>query len=170
MSTLIFGILNLGYALLNLGGPLLAKAMSNLKLPANSPVAAMKSDPAYIAWTNFNLVVGVVLGLSLLTFGIGLLLLKNWARIGSIIYAVIAIVFVLFGSVVSWPFTKRMMEQTPGVPQGMMAGFAMMGLVLGIIIGLAYPSLLLFFMTRQNVIEACQPEPPAGSEPPVASV
>jgi hypothetical protein len=161
MSILIFGILNLGYALLNLGGPLLAKVMASVKMPANSPVAAMKADPAYMAWINFNMAVGVVLGLALLTFGIGLLLMKNWARIGSIIYAVVAIVFVLFGSVVSWPFTKRMMEQTPGVPPGMMAKFAIIGLVFGIIFGMAYPVLLLFFMTRPNVIEACQPEQPA---------
>jgi hypothetical protein len=164
MAILIFGILNIGYALLNLAGPLVAKLMSNIKLPANSPMAAMKSDPAYVAWTNFNMGVSVVLGLALMSFGIGLLLSKNWARFGSIIYAVIAIVYVPIGSLVMWPFTKRMMEQTPGVPQGMMAGFAMIGLVLGLIFGLTYPVLLLFFMTRTNVIEACQPEP---SEAPV---
>jgi hypothetical protein len=95
-----------------------------------------------------------------LAFGVGLLLLKNWARIGSIVYAIIAIVYVPIGSLVMWPFTKRMMEQTPGAPPGMMAGFALIGLVLGIIFGLAYPVVLIFFMTRSNVIEACQPEPP----------
>jgi hypothetical protein len=167
MSTLIFGILNLGYALLNLAGPLFAKLMANVKLPANSPVAALKADPAYIAWTNFNLVMGLILGLALLAFGIGLLLLKNWARLGSIIYALISIVYVVIGSMISYPFTKRMMEQTPGVPQGMMAGFATIGLVFGLIIGLAYPVLLLFFMTRSNVIEACQPEQPQPPAPPV---
>jgi hypothetical protein len=161
MSTLIFGILNLGYALMYLAGPLITKLMSNVKLPANSPVAAMKSDPSYVAWTNFNMWVGVVLGLALLAFGIGLLLLQNWARIGSIVYAAISIVYVPIGSLVMFPVTKRMMEQTPGVPQGMMAGFAILGLVLGLIFGLAYPVLLLIFMTRTNVIEACQPEQPA---------
>jgi|HubBroStandDraft_1064217.scaffolds.fasta_scaffold113012_2 hypothetical protein len=165
MSTIIFGILNLGYALLNLSAPLIAKLMSNVKLPANSPVAAMRADPGYVAWTNFNLGMGMVLGVALLAFGIGLLLLKNWARLGSIIYAVIAIVYVPIGSLVSWPFTKRMMELTPGAPAGMMAGFAMIGLVIGIIIGLAYPVLLLFFMTRTNVIEACQPEEPTAPAP-----
>jgi hypothetical protein len=167
MSTLIFGILNLGYALMNLVGPLFAKLMANVKLPANSRVAAMKADPAYIAWTNFNLGAGLVFGVALLAFGIGLLLLKNWARIGSIVYAVISIVYVVLVSMISFPLTKRMMEQTPGVPQGMMAGFATIGLVIGIIIGLAYPVLLLFFMTRSNVIEACQPEEP---QPPAAPV
>src|SRR5580700_10018310 len=114
MATLIFGILNLGYALMNLAGPLIAKLMSTIKLPGNSPLAAMKSDPTYIAWTNFNMVLSMALGLGLLAFGVGLLLLKNWARIGSIVYAVIAIIYVPLGSLVMWPFTKRMMEQTPG--------------------------------------------------------
>jgi hypothetical protein len=97
MAILIFGILNIGYALLNLAGPLVSKLMSSIKLPANSPVVAMKSDPAYVAWTNFNMGFSVVLGLALLSFGIGLLLSKNWARLGSIIYAVIAIVYVPIG-------------------------------------------------------------------------
>jgi hypothetical protein len=164
MSTLIFGILNLGYALMNLASPLITKLMANIKLPANSPMTAMRADPDYIKWMNFNMGMGLVMGTALLAFGIGLLLLKNWARLGSIIYAIIAIVHVPIAAFVQMPFTKRMMEQTPGVPPGMMSGFATIGLVFGIIFGLAYPVLLLFFMTRSNVIEACQPEQ---ASPPV---
>jgi hypothetical protein len=160
MSTLIFGILNIGFALLKMAGPLVAMVVSNLKLPVNSGMAALKSDPAYVALTRFSMWTGVILGLALLAFGIGLLLLKNWARIGSIVYAVIDIILVLFVSVLIWPFTKRMMEQMPSPAPGFMAGFAMIGLVVGIIFGLAYPVLLLFFMTRSDVIEACQPEQP----------
>jgi len=161
MSVLIFGILNLCFALLNLFGPLLTKLMSNIKLPANSPIAAMRADPGYAKLLNLNLAVGLVVGAALLACGIGLLLLKNWGRLGSIIYAIFAIVYVPFASLMQWPFTKRMMEQTPGAPPGMMTGFATIALVFGILFGLAYPALLLFFMTRPNVIEACQPEQPA---------
>jgi hypothetical protein len=160
MSVLIFGILNIGFALLKLGAPLFSLAMSKIKMPGNSAVSAMTSDPAFVALTKFNLWVGVVLGLALLAFGIGLLLLQNWARLGSIVYSIIDIVLVVVVSMVTWPFTKRMMEQMPNVSPGMVAGFAMIGMALGIILGLAYPVLLLFFMTRPNVIEACQPEQP----------
>jgi hypothetical protein len=161
ISILIFGILNIGYGLWKMAAPLLSMAMSKLKLPGNSGMAAMTADPTFTALTKFSVWTGAILGLALLAFGIGLLLLQNWARLGSIVYAVIDIVLVLVVSMVMWPFTKRMMEQMPGAPPGMMAGFAMIGLVIGILFGLAYPVLLLFFMTRSNVIEACQRQQPA---------
>jgi hypothetical protein len=103
---------------------------------------------------------GVFLGFALVALGIGLLLLKNWARLGSIFWAVIEIVLVVVGSIIVWPVTQRAMEQMPNMPHGMVAGLASIGLVIELIIGLAYPALVLFFMTRDNVIEACQPELP----------
>jgi hypothetical protein len=89
-----------------------------------------------------------------------LLLLQNWARLGSIIYSVVDIVLVVVMSILMWPLTRRMMEQMPGVPPGMMAGFAMLGMAVGLLFSLAYPALLLFFMTRASVIEACQRQQP----------
>ncbi len=163
ISTLIFGILNIGFGLWKLAAPLLAMALSKLKLPGNSAMAGMATDPTYVAVTKFSMWAGTILGVALLAFGIGLLLLQNWARLGSIVYSVVDIVLVLVVSMVMWPLTKRMMEQMPGVPPGMMAGFAMVGLVLGLLFSLAYPALLLFFMTRGDVIEACQRQQPAAS-------
>ena len=76
----------------------------------------------------------------------------------------IAIVLVLIGSVIGWPITKRVVEQAasqaPGAPLGMIEGFAMLFFVLGILLSLAYPVLLLLFMTRTNVIEACERRQP----------
>jgi hypothetical protein len=164
MSVLIFGILNIGYGLFKMGMLLLSAVMSRLTPNGNPVTAAMKSDPTLAARTKFSMISGVTLGLALMAFGIGLLLLKNWARLGSMVYAVIDIVLVVVGSMVVWPITRRAMEQMPNMPQGMMEALAMFGMVIGLIFGLAYPALLLFFMTRDNVIEACQPEqlpPPA---------
>jgi type IV secretory pathway VirB3-like protein len=166
ISTLIFGILNIGFGLLRLGSPLVSAVVAHLKHPSHSGLAALQSDPAYDALTKFNMWAGVVFGLALLAFGIGLLLLQNWARIGSIVYAVVAIVFVLVFSIVGWPITKRFVGQmaaqlAPGAPLGMVVGLTTLMFVLGVMFSLAYPALLLFFMTRSNVIEACQPQPPA---------
>jgi NADH:ubiquinone oxidoreductase subunit 3 (subunit A) len=165
ISTLIFGILNIGLGLLKLLWPLVAAAMARLKLSSHSSMAALQSDPTIAALSKFNMWASVVLGLALLAFGIGLLLLQNWARIGSIVYAVIAIVFVLVGSVAGWPFMKRLVQQVamqaPGAPLGLLEGVGMLLFVLVIMFGLAYPVLLLFFMTRSNVIEACRPQQPA---------
>jgi hypothetical protein len=163
MSVLIFGILNIGYGLFKLGMLALSTVMSHIGQAGNPVAAAMKSDPTMVAWTKFSIISGVSLGLLLMVFGIGLLLCKNWARLGSMVYSLIDIVLVVVGSVVVWPITQRAMEQMPNVPHGMIAGFAMIGMVIGLIFGLAYPVILLFFMTRPNVIDACQP---AESPPP----
>jgi hypothetical protein len=52
-------------------------------------------------------------------------------------------------------------QLAPGAPLGMVVGLTTLMFVLGVMFSLAYPALLLFFMTRSNVIEACQPQPPA---------
>jgi hypothetical protein len=164
MSTLIFGILNIGWAILNALALLMNLITARLKLPTTPGMEAVKSDPTFAALTKFGMCAGVVLGLALLAFGIGLLLLKNWARLGSIIYGVITIVYTPVVSLLMWPYTKRMMEQTPNMPPGMAAGMAMLVLGLSLLFGMAYPALLIYYMTRTNVIEACQPEqtPPQG--------
>jgi uncharacterized membrane protein YidH (DUF202 family) len=167
LSTLIFGILNIGYGLLKLAGLAFAAVMARIKMPANANIPSMNNDPTFIAWSKFAFPLGAALGLALIAFGIGLLLLKNWARLGSVVYSVIDIVLVVVGTIVMWPVTQRMMEQVPNVPRGMMAGFASISLVFQLIFGLAYPALLLFFVTRDNVIDACQPGllPPPPQEP-----
>jgi hypothetical protein len=160
MSTLIFGILNIGLAVINAVALLMNLVTSHLKLPTNPGLEAVKSDPTFAALTRFGLGAGVVFGSALLAFGIGLLLLKNWARLGSIIYAVIAMVYTPVVSLMMWPYTKRMMEQTPNMPPGMASGMAMLVLMFTLLFGMGYAALLLFFMTRTNVIEACQAQQP----------
>jgi hypothetical protein len=167
MSTLIFGILNIGYGLFKLAGLAFAAFMSHVKMPGNANIPSINNDPTFIAWSKFAFPLGAALGLALIAFGIGLLLLKNWARLGSIVYSVIDIVLVVAGTMIMWPVTQRMMEHVPNVPHGMVEGIASISLVFQLIFGLAYPSLLLFFMTRDNVIDACQSEllPPPTQEP-----
>jgi hypothetical protein len=140
---------------------LLAKLTANVKLPDNSPMTIMNANPDYVRWMSINMWIGVGLGAALLVFGIGLLFLQNWARIGSIAVAVIAMVFVTILAIVGWPFVKQMMDlQTQGkhISPGMIQGIAMLILIAGLIFRLAYPVLLLIFMTRSKAIEACQPE------------
>lgn len=162
VSVLIFGILNIGFGLLGLVRPL---------FPTSRALEVVKADPDFVKWTDFNTMTGAVFGAALLAFGIGLLLLQNWARLGSVIYAIIAIVYVPITSMVGWPYMKQMIEhqmmqaQKQAVSPGMIQGIAMIGLIIGLIFGLAYPVLLLIFMTRSKAIEACQsqPEQPAPS-------
>jgi hypothetical protein len=157
---MIFGILNLGFGLWHLISPLFVLAMRKIKLPSQSGLTALYSDPSYVAWLHVSMVVGVVSGLALLAFGVGLLLCKNWARLGSIVYAVLECAFAVVGCMVGWRFTEMTTQQMPNVSPGAAEAIATIGMVFGLVMGLAYPVLLLIFMTRSNVIEACQPEPP----------
>jgi hypothetical protein len=160
MSVLIFGILNIGYGIFKLGSLLLGVVISHIKLPSNPAADAMKADPLYIAMNKFNMWVGVPLALVLIALGVGLLLMKNWARLGSIIYAVIDIFLVVGGSMFSWRFTARMMEQTAGPARGIAEVVGLIFFILVVLFFLAYPVILLFFMTRPNVIDAFQTEQP----------
>jgi hypothetical protein len=158
----IFGILNLGFGLLYLASPLFNLAMTKIKLPGQSALAALYSDPSYIAWLDISMVVGVVGGLALLAFGLGLLFSRNWARLGSIVFALFYSAFVLVASLLTWRFMETVTWQLPGVQPGWVPVIRTLGSAFSLVYGLAYPLLLLFFMTRPNVVAACQPElPPA---------
>ena len=158
ISVTVFGILNIGYALWTFVGLLLMGIALRMNLSANPALAALNSDPVYKAWSHFSVVIGVVFGIVLIASGIGLLLQQNWARILAIIYSVLEMIVVVAGAV----FTQRVMMQTMtaqvhGAPAGVIAAFAQIGLVVGIVIGLAYPVLLLVFMTRPKVVESFSP-------------
>ncbi len=160
MATLIFGILSIGLGLLTLASPLLglmAKALNTTKTP-NPVLEAMNADPDYAKFTQFSMGIGVVFGVALLTFGIGILLLKNWARLGLIIYAAVAMVYSPISSYIAYPMMKSAFSRIPNMPAGMVSGMVIGSLAFGLLLGVGYPALLLFFMTRQNVIDACNPD------------
>jgi hypothetical protein len=155
ISVLVFGILNIGYALWKVVGLLLMGVAMRMNLRGNSALSAMTSDPTYQAWTHFSVVIGIVFAIILIASGIGLLLMQNWARILAIVYSVLEIIVVAVGAVVSQRImAQAMTTQIRGAPAGMVHVFAMIGFVVGIGIGLAYPILLLVFMTRPKIIEA----------------
>jgi hypothetical protein len=60
-------------------------------------------------------------------------------------------------SVAVWRFMETV---TRGMPPGFAAAVRTMVSVFSLVYGLAYPLLLLYFMTLPNVIAACRPEPP----------
>jgi hypothetical protein len=155
ISVTVFGILNIGYALWKFVGLLLAGVAMRLNLPGNSALAALRSDPVYRAWSHFSVVIDVVFGIVLIASGIGLLLLQNWARILAIIYSVLEMIVVLAGAVFSQRLLMQAMTtQVHGAPAGVIEVVAKISFALGIVIGLAYPVLLLIFMTRPKIIEA----------------
>jgi len=160
---MVFGILNIGYALWKVVGLLLMGVMMRMNLRGNSAFAAMTADPGYQAWTRVSVVIGIVFAIILIASGIGLLLMQNWARILAVIYSILEMIMVVVGAIVSQRImAQAMTSQIHGASPGMVHAFAMIGFVMGIGIGLAYPILLLIFMTRPKIVEALTA--PAASE------
>ena len=163
-SVTVFGILNIAFAAFGAIGLVVTLAMFSLPTDLNNPVIRLiHENPAYAAWMKFSLLLAVPSCLVLLAAGIGLLCMKSWARILSIIYAIYAIVFGIAGTVANFFFMVRPMLEQARQQQGAEAAAAIGGAIGGTIggcFGLIYPVLLLIFMTRPKVAAAFRPSAP----------
>jgi hypothetical protein len=119
--------------------------------------------PAYRAYQVGNAVLGLILSTLLLVSGIGLLNMQGWARIGSIIYAVVTIPesigSVVFQLLVLSPAMSRAFEKVPMGPAGGPGVSVLMTVVnvVTIIVGMlliVYALILLITMLRAPVREA----------------
>ena len=98
----VFGVLNIGFAALGLIGILFAAAVFSMARNSGNPMLdIMRSNPSYAAWIKITIPLGVLSSLALLASGIGLLMMKNWARKLAIAYAIFSLVFGLVGQVVN---------------------------------------------------------------------
>ena len=159
---MVFGILNVGFALWKILMALLSVVL-HPKAGSNSVFASMTADPGFQSWSHFSVGAEVVFAVILIASGVGLLLMQNWARLLSIIFAILEIIVVIAGPIVNHRMiSNAMAAPLHGVPPGLIAAFIVFGLVVGIVLSLAYPILLLVFMTRPKIIEAlaghCAPE------------
>ena len=162
-----FGVLNIVFAVLGLFGIMASIAMLRISAASDNPVMKLMRDtPAYLTWIRISIPLGLLTIAALLTAGIGLLSLKAWARILSIVYAIWAIVTGLVGQVLNFLFLVRPLMEEAARKQSAESAGAMggaVGSVFGGCFSLVYPIVLLIFMTRPKVIAAFRP---AASEPP----
>jgi len=168
-SVTIFGILSIVFGVLGVCGGAFGIVMMFLPsqfmdMPgmSNNPALSMMYGSGWWSiWLRSVGIFHIFLSIGLLASGIGLLMLRPWARVYSIVYAIIDTVLVLVNSVVNlfWlgPYMSQqmhnMMGQNPAAANiGMM--FGLFSSVMGLVFGLAFPLLLLYFMTRPNVKQA----------------
>jgi hypothetical protein len=159
VSVTVFGILNIVFAGLGLCGTLLGGLFLAAKPgPAQNPmVRIMEGDPFYATWVKISIPLSLLGCGALLAAGIGLLLLKEWGRKLTLGYAVYAIALGLVNLVIHFVFVVRPLMEEAGRQQGPEAFAAIGGAVGGILggcLGFVYQFLLLYFMTRPNVIAA----------------
>jgi hypothetical protein len=165
---MVFGILNIGFALFKCAGLLLGALVMNANPGGNPAVAALRNNPTYAEWNHVSMVVTAIFGIMLVASGIGLLLLQNWARVLAMVYAALDILFVGMGAIFTQKVLAPLMASQIHGPSAAIVEMSMkVGFVFGLLFGMAYPILLLIFMTRPQVVEACKPlavpfENPAG--------
>jgi hypothetical protein len=168
IAVTVFSILNMGYALWKFLGVLIGAVAARLNFGANPAMAALKNNPSYVLWNHISVAVAAVFGIILVASGIGMLLLQNWARILAMVYAVLDMIFVgataIFTQLVIAP---AMTSQFHGPSAAFVEMSVKVGFVFGLLFGLAYPVLLLVFMTRPNVVGAFRLQP-SPIENPVA--
>jgi hypothetical protein len=144
VSVTIFGILNIGFGLLDLLVTLfLMVILPGMRAAGNSILKQMPDNP----WTRISMPLDGIAAVVLMAAGIGLLLLQNWARITSIIYGAYSILSCIVGTIVTLgggPF-----------------GFMMIAKLTGSIVSLVYPVVLIIFMLRPKIVAALKPAQPA---------
>ena len=121
--------------------------------------------PGYKAFTFAGLAVSTVLDLMLLTSGIGLLLMQPWARILSLIYAPLSILFHVLSFTYQLAF---LMPATHDLFEGMsalgpigpvMAAVTDIGFIFGLLV-VIYPIVVLFILLRRSTVAAFRGEAP----------
>jgi len=163
-SVTVFGILNIVFAAFGIFGLIGSIILFLMPVGSNNPVIKiMHENPAYAAWLKICIPLGLLRCAALLAAGIGLLRLKSWARILSIVYAIFAVVFDILAMVINFFFIIQPMLEQARQQHGPETAGAIGGAIGGTIggcFGLIYPVLLLIFMLRPNVVAAFRPLPP----------
>src|SRR3954469_5187230 len=118
-SVTVFGVLNLVFGVFGVFGLIASAAIFALPLSANNPVVKIvHENPGYAAFLKLSIAVGVLALGALVAAGIGLLLLKAWARILSIIYAIYAMIAGLIGVVLNFVYVMRPLLQQASQQHG----------------------------------------------------
>ena len=154
-SVTVFGILNIVFGVI--GGLGTAASLFLFALPAssNNPmVQIIHENATYAVWLKVSVALGLLSCAMLLAAGIGLLRMKNWARLLSIGYAIYAIGFGVLGGIVNFLFVFRPLLERAREQHGPEAAGAIGGAIGGSVggcFGMIYPILLLIFMLRPNL-------------------
>jgi hypothetical protein len=114
---------------------------------------AISSDAAYVGWHRITVPLDAACGVALMTAGIGLLLLKNWARLLSLGCATYKILVAFLDCAVMFVAARRVLAVSPQAGQGACLAIGA-GSVIVCVFALAYPVLLLYFLRRPKVVQA----------------
>jgi hypothetical protein len=172
VTVTVFGVLNILFAAMGLLGVVTTTAMilGFFHVPANGPLKVMYDNPNYWVFLKVSTFFGFLAGVVLVFAGVGLLMMKNWGRLLSILYGVYGILVCIISLVANYFFMSPLigkMSQMPDGPEkfGLIGG--LIGGVIGGCFGMIYPICLLIFMCRSNVVKAMQNASGTPWNPPI---
>ncbi|MHC4292144.1 MAG: DUF4339 domain-containing protein [Planctomycetota bacterium] len=149
-SVTVLGILNIVFG----GLGLLCSPFGIISILMPQPNSPFQLTSAMKMFSLVGCAVGFVFAIVLLASGIGLLYLKRWAREAALVYGWAAIIWgilalVMNGIMFSSSLSGASQEAMPAVVGGII------GAMCGGLIGLIYPVILIVFMRKPHVIQAC---------------
>lgn len=155
-SVTVFGILNIVFGALGLFGTLFSGAAVFLAEAQGLPrLGEEEINPVWGMWLKIGVVLGVVGAVALITSGGGLLGMRRWGRVLAIVYAVYAIADAVLTVVVQYVFVTQPLLEQAANPAARQTAMFMVGASLGgSCLGLIYPLLLWYFMSRPHVVAA----------------
>ena len=136
------------------GLSLLCSPFGIIGLLIPQPNSPFQMGPGMRMYSLVSYAVGFVMAIVLLSSGIGLLNLKRWARETTCVYGWIALIWGILGTVITAVmFTSHLggasQEEMPMVIGGIIGGMC------GGVFGLIYPVLLIIFMRKPSIVQAC---------------
>ena len=150
LSVQVFGIANIAFGVMGL--LCIPVAAAGLILAAMGRGSSVPGGPWETGWLAFSMVLAVFLVLALLISGVGLCRGREWGRVLALTYAGVDIAQSIAAFGVNVKTSPFLWAHSKAPLHGL--NFAL--LVVLLIIGLAYPVLLLVFLRRAAVREALQ--------------
>lgn len=152
----VFGILNLVFGVFGICG--IGASIFFLTALANNPGFQQPPNPilehpiGYV-WNIVGLVVGSCNTFLMIAGGILLLMNKDLGRLLTVLYGYITIGFGIVGMVVMGIIMFGVFNEAMGDQERMTAVIGLVGGSCGGVLGLIYPALAIFFLSRDNVKE-----------------
>lgn len=160
-SAIVFAIFHFIVAVLSLcgAGQAIASLVSTPKGAEQMPyLQELNSEPLMKAWIILAAVYMLFTIPVLIALGIGLIRLREWARLGSIILACLSIGYMVINNIVQTvgmilPLYSHS-QSTNDSKESLVAILALVFMVIISIMSLVYNGLMIFFMRRRILIDA----------------
>ena len=162
VSVMIFAVLSILFGLIAL--VFLPCSIIGLVVPQPegvNPVLDIINQSTFLRiWQFFAVGLGVIAAIVQIVFGIGLVLMKSWARLIAIAFSIYSIFMSLLGIIINLIFITLPLfraASASGQPEfiGGVVG-ALIGTLVGAPIAIIYSIVMVIVMTRSGVIESFQ--------------